>query len=375
MLIAQKLKQWLYRSQIGNTFLAVILMPIFFIAFYLWVLSPDRYVSSATVMVRESGVDAIEMGLLQALTSGGTGTSEDEQLLQSYIASADLLNALISELEFKAHYSNSWDFVFGINKNSPLEDLILFYRNVVSIERSVESGLLVLEVHAYTPEFSKKLAEKIIQLSEEFINQISHGMAHNEMLFAQAEIERSQTLLKKAKSEILVFQNQYALVSPDSEGQSLISIVYELEADLAKTQAELNNAKIYLNQNAPQAIALKNKSLALKQEISSLKQRITGIAGESADDKLIELGVGYQDLMMDVELATTIYTGALQAYELARSQAIKQQKYLVVASKPQLAEKSLYPERVYWLVSWVVIFSVCFSIFKLLFVTIKEHRD
>lgn len=371
-----RFKHWLNNEPFGRLFFYIVIVPIVVVTCYLWVLLPDRYVSSATVLVKESGsVAGIETGLLASVGIAAQGGNTDEQILQAFLLSPDLLRELENEFALREHYAIAWDFIFGLGGRASLEDMLEFYRRVVTVKRDTESDLLVIDVHAYNAEYAKAIADAILSKSENFINQVGQDMAKNEMRFAKIEIDRGQQLLKLAKGKLLKFQNQHALVSPDSEGQSLISIVYELEGELAKTHAELSQSNAYLSDTAPQTVALRSKVEALSQEIFDQKKRITGIAGDSADDRLLELGITYQDLILDAELAKTLYTSALNAYELARAQAGRQLKYLIVASRPQLPEKSLFPKRGYWLISWTMIFVIVFYIIRLSIITVREHRD
>ena len=116
-----------------------------------------------------------------------------------------------------------------------------------------------------------------------------------------------------------------------------------------------------------------SKSEALRKEITIQKLRVTGEA--NGDDKLNELSAEYQSLVLDVELATTLYTSSLSAYEMSRLQAAKQLKYLVVASKPHLAEEALYPKRMYWFITWMLMMLVIWGIYRLITASIKEHED
>lgn len=367
------LSAWLGTTEVGRYFLTIIIIPLVSIALYLFVLAPDRYESSAAVLVKESGVAAANTSLLDSIGINAASVSSDEQLLQAFVVSPELLLILEEELGIKAHYAQSRDFLFGLQEGDSLEDFIRFYRKHVMVDRNVDTGLLSIRVQAYEPEFAKQLADAILANSEAFVNEAGNFIARHEMQFALSEIERNQTLLKGAKSRLLAFQNEYNLVSPDSEGQSLISIAYELEAELARTQAELSQTESYLNADAPQVQMLKNRVKALGKEIHDQKQRITGPVGNT--DRLNQLGLRFQDLTLDVELAMTLYTSALNAYEVARLQAGKQLKHLVVAGRPQLPEEAIYPKKVYWCVTWFLVLGAIFGLVRIAKAAYNEHRD
>jgi capsular polysaccharide transport system permease protein len=228
-------------------------------------------------------------------------------------------------------------------------------------------------VQAYTPEFSKALAEALLSHSEAFVNEASQNIARREMQFALDEITRSQKMLKAAKQALLAFQNTHNLVSPDSEGESLFTIVAELEGELAQTEAAISQGESYLNADAPQVMVMRSKAKALSKEIAAQKQRITGAA--ESGEKLNELSAQFQSLAVDLELAKTLYGSALNAYEMSRVQAGKQLKHLIVASSPQLAEEAVLPKRGYWFATWLLFLFVGWGICRLVIASSREHKD
>ncbi len=351
----------------------VVLAPLVLVALYLYLFMPDRFQSSSLVLVKDSAAPQMQAGLLASIGVQAPGVSDDLQLLHAHITSKSLAQNLDSELGLRSHYADSWDFVFGISEDASLEDYYAFYQKHVRVHKDVDTGLLAIEVQAYTPEFAKQLADAILARSEAFINDAGKEIARQEMAFALGEIELSQEKLKTAKVQLVAFQNEHNLVSPDSEGESLLSIIFELEGELAKSEAELGQASSYLSPNAPKVKALKAKADALRQEIEVQKQRVTG--EQQQEGVLNRLALRYQSLLLDVELATTLYTSALNAYELARVQAGKQLKYLVVAAEPQLADEAEYPKRLYWLVTALVFLISIFCIVRLLLMSSLEHKD
>ena len=267
-------------------------------------------------MVKETGAAQLNTGLLEGLGFDAGGVSSDEQLLKAYIISPNLLLLLENELGLKKHFSQSRDFIFGLSSKSSFEDFLKFYRNHITVSSDANTGLILLHVEAYSAEFSKLIADKLLLLSEKFINESSQKIAQLEMQFSLNEITLSQERLKKSKQALIDFQNEYGLVSPESDGESLFTIIFSLEDELAKTEAEIYQAESYLNKASPQVSVLMSKSEALRKEIAVQKMRVTGEA--NGDDKLNELSAEFQSLILDVELATTLYTSSLSAYEISK---------------------------------------------------------
>jgi len=357
----------------NKLFIRIVLIPALLVLVYLHLFMPDRYESTALVSVKDTGATQIQTGVLESLGVQANNSSEDQNLLQAYMGSKALALTLDKKLNLKAHYADSWDFLFGIAENDSLEKFHSFFKKHVRVSTDTETGLLAIHIQAYNAEFAELLASELLKHSEAFINDTGKKIAESEMAFALSEIERSQSKLKLAKTALLNFQDKHNLVSPSSEGESLLTIIYELEAESAAAEAELSQQRTFLNAEAPQIKALESKVDALKNEIESQKRRIIG--GQVEKGKLNTLTSQYQNLLLDVELATTLYSSALNAYELARVQAGKQLKYLVVAAEPQLAEEALYPERGYWFLTMLVIFILLYAVGRLALSVVVEHRD
>ena len=122
-------------------------------------------------------------------------------------------------------------------------------------------------------------------------------------------------------------------------------------------------------------VALNGRVDALQQEINEQKQRLIGSGGTAGNEQMNRLNVQFQELNMNVETAMSLYTSALGAYEMARIQASKQLKHLVVASRPYSPEKSTYPKRLYWWLTSLIVLSAVFGIVSIISSSIKEHRD
>ena len=117
--------QWLKNSVTGRQLAVFIIIPAIVLALYFLFISPDRYVSEASIMVKETGAAQLNTGLLEGLGFDAGGVSSDEQLLKAYIISPNLLLLLENELGLKKHFSQSRDFIFGLSSKSSFEDFFL----------------------------------------------------------------------------------------------------------------------------------------------------------------------------------------------------------------------------------------------------------
>jgi capsular polysaccharide transport system permease protein len=365
-------KEWL-NTDAGMIFMGVAAIPSLLTAIYLFVLAPDRYVSTSLLSVYDSAVPSASNDVFSSLgiTSGQSNT--DLQLLEAYLHSPQLLHNADEELAVKAHYSDTSDFLFGLDMNAPVEDFHSFYQERVLVQVNQQTRLLTITTEGYTPEFALKLNQFLIQEGERVINRLNQDVARTEMGFAEEEIARSLNLLKEAQTELARYQSREDVTIPQSEGESILSVINGMEASLAETRIQLNETLTFLSPDSPQARSLSAKISALETQIEEQKSRIIGASG--SDEALTRLQIEYNELLSRVELAKVVYEAAVSSYEISRSQSTKKLKHLLIPSPPALPEKPELPERSYWWATLTLIYLALFGIVKMVQRSIREHQD
>jgi capsular polysaccharide transport system permease protein len=92
---------------------------------------------------------------------------------------------------------------------------------------------------------------------------------------------------------------------------------------------------------------------------------LTGVAGS-----LPEVVGRYEELLVDLEFASTAYTQTLAGLAAARAEARRQSRYLAPHVRPTLAESALYPRRAllaglaggFLLLGWMILMLVYYNV-------------
>ncbi len=369
--LLHSVKTWLLTDS-GKLFIGVAAFPSLLTAAYLYLLAPDRYVSTSQISIQDSNMPAGSSELFSTLGLASE-RNNDIQLLEAYLQSAQLAQLADAELDIKAHYSDSRDFLFGLSADAPLEDYHSFYLKRANVGIDTLTQLLTVTTEGYTPEFALQLNNFLIEEGERVINQLNQDVARSEMLFAEEEVARSLRLLREAQTELAQYQSREDVTVPQSEGESILSVINGMEATLAEAKIQLNETLSYLSPESPQAKALSTKIAALESQIQEQKARIVGSSG--SDEALTRLQIEYNELLFNVELAKVVYESAISSYELARSESTKQLKHLLVPSPPIMPEKAELPERAYWWTTMTLIYLALYGVVKMVQRSIREHQD
>lgn len=355
-----------------RSWFVTVLLPFALCCVYYGLIASDRYIGEAKVIVKQADSGgATEFGL--ALLGGSMSSGEkDAQLVRQYILSLDMMNQIDESLSLKEHYQNkNADILSRLWAGASQEEFLTYYRQHISVEYDQVSGVLAIQSQAFTPQFAQKIVEEVLNRSEKYINQISQRLANEQVNFVEKELERAAEHLRKSKQQILDFQEEYQLFNPEQESGAKLLMVNELEAQITRNKAELNNLRSYMNETAPDIVALKAKTASLENQLTIERQKLVG----HKNNNFSEVNAKHADLLLDLEYATDLYKASLMSLEQARIEAYRKLKYLVVVDSPSLAEEPQLPRRIYNLVSILVVISLLYGALRIVYATIKEHRD
>ena len=363
-----KLKGW--RLAIG-----LVVLPLALAAIYYGMFAIDRYVSSAQVVVRQDGGNpgAAVPGLATLLTGTNPASREETLYLREYIVSMDMMLLLEERLHWVEQYAaQRSDMFFWLDKDAEREDLLKYYQRMVSAHYDETTGLLRVEVQAFTPELSEQMLRTILEASEHFVNEVSHSIAREQMTFAKGELETARINYAERKTELLDFQNVNKVLDGANTAQSRATIIADLESQYTKEQAILTEMQFKLRPDSPQVKQQKQKVNAITQQLAKEKRLLVSSPGGS---QLNVVASRFQQLTLDAGIAEESYKTAVAALDNARIEASKKIRTLVTVVSPNTPQLALYPERLYNLATILLGLLMLYGITRFILASIEDHRD
>jgi len=359
-----------------NLRIGTIAVPWLLTAFYLSALAADRYVSESIVAVREEGAGVgVPTGAdaLSAMFGTSAASNEDQYMLQAHILSNDMLRQIDAKLDLRKAYSSpKLDFVFRLADDATQDQFLDYYRRRVDIDVDGESGLLTIHTQGFTPEISQAVNKEVVAISERFINESSHRLARDQMSFAEAELANARARLDAVRDRVQEFQEEHGILDPAAQVVAKTGLTAELQAMLARYEAELKGHLAYLNDDAPQIAALRAQIGGIREQLQD--ERLRGVTGTDGVSLNILAG-RYQELIAELEFVSYAYRGALTALETARIESTRKLKSLVLVESPALPETAEYPRRLYTLIALLMGLILLYGIGRLIVATIEDHLE
>ncbi|MEM7238461.1 MAG: sugar transporter, partial [Pseudomonadota bacterium] len=170
------------------SFILCVLVPSGVTGWYLWTQAADQYVSKVGFSVRrEDNSSAIE--LLGGLGNFSGSSSSDTDILYEFIQSQRLVSEIDSALDLRMIWSRPVnDPVFSLDPEASLETLVEYWEQMVRLSYGAGSGLLEVEVRAFTAADATLIAETLFGESSKMINQLSAIAREDAIRYANEEL-------------------------------------------------------------------------------------------------------------------------------------------------------------------------------------------
>jgi capsular polysaccharide transport system permease protein len=337
---------------IGASFVLAVAVPTALSSLYMAFVAADQYHSSSSFSVRsiESAQASDLMGIFGQASSGST--ISDSYVLLDFILSERMVQAVDEAFGLdKIFAPRGSDFFYGIAKDAPIEDKLDYWRNMISVNLDHTSGIMNLQVKAFSPEDSQRIANFVIAQSERLVNELSLYGRTEVLKVAQEEVTTAENRLASARGALRDYRDSSQETDPVEAAKLAAQLVGSLEQQLVQMRTDLSVALTQLSENTPRVRVLRSQITSIEAQINRERQRFgsgtaVGKQGRSASGNDVAGRIQkYETLQTDSEFAERAYTSSLASLEKARLDANAKQRYLAVFIRPSLSEMAQYPSR------------------------------
>ncbi|WP_102505128.1 capsule biosynthesis protein [Salinivibrio kushneri] len=339
-------KLWKNRNNKQRSFIIVVLLPTFFAAIYYAFIASGQYVVESQFSVKGNEMQQLDLlsGIAGVPSQGGSAT--DSYIVQDYIHSVDMLNALSKNIDvvklFNPEHADWWA---RLGAKTTQEERVDYWKKMVTAAYDPTTTIITLTVRTFSAADSKMLAEQIIQQSEWLVNQLSERSRTDDLAFARAEVDRAEARVSKARKAMNEFRTANQNLDPTQSATAQMMLIGELEGQLAKAQTELSSLLSYMGADAPAVKNVKRNIKALNNQIEYQKNHLTGTETNNGETALTNVFAQYEPLLVEREFAEKAYTSALASLESARVEASRKHRYLSTFVEPTLPDEAIEPRR------------------------------
>jgi len=358
------------------SFAVCVLLPSGGTGYYLWEVAADQYASRMGFSVRrEENGSALEM--LNGLTKLSGSSSNDTDILYEYIQSQRLVRDLDNDLDLRALWSRpSQDVIFALPEDASIEDLVAYWNDMVRLSFGSGSGLLDIEVRAFSPEDAHAIAQALFERSSELVNELSAIARKDSISYARADLDTAQERLKEARATVTRFRNENQIINPEIDLKSQAGLLGNLQAQQAEAIIEIDLLGESVRDGDPRLEQAQRRLQVIENRIAAEREKLGVRSTDTANGEraMADIVGEYERLVVDREFAERAYLSSLGAYDAALAESRRKSRYLAAYLEPTLAETPEYPQRITLLFLVSLFLFLGWSITVMVFYSIKDRR-
>jgi capsular polysaccharide transport system permease protein len=309
----------------------------------------NQYTSEARLAVR--GGEQVSADPISAVTGVASFTqAQDTLIVVNYVKSRAIVEELDRSIGLREMYSRA-DWLSHFRRADTIEDLVKYWRWKIDTHVESPSGIITIEVSAFSPQDALKIANAVVSASEQLVNSMSTRATRDAMDQAQNELTRAERRLGEVRVALQNLRNSQATLNPRRTAEGINKLVGELRLERARLEDDANSARrSQVLEEAPQMQLLRVRIQVISDQIDELEHQLTsstdGAAGGAVSGKITR----FDELELERQIAEKQYTLATESFERARVNAERQKVYLTTFVVPLLPHDVAWPKH-RWLFS------------------------
>lgn len=352
--------------------LLIVVLPTLLVGIYLYAYAANQYESEAHFLVHSADKPQIPTAGASALSMlTGVGSGQNEAMsVADYLTSHDAVGRLRSEDKLVERFQRPGVDIFSrlFGTDPTPERLLRYYQRQVKVKYDTETGITTIKVHSFTPQDSYDIAQKLLLIGEQRVNELNARSYNDEIANARRALDEAETALTANDVAMTAFRHKSGDIDPQATGQAQLGLVSGLAAQVAAGRAQLQTMSGVISTSSPQYQALAAHVQSLQAQMDAQSGKLTGRADSITNDVS-----EYQALMLRRDFLNKRYEVAAAGLEKAREQAIQQELYLQRIVNPNMPVKALFPERGRILATVLVALLLVYSIGWLIVAGVREH--
>lgn len=353
------------------SFLVFVVAPSIYGVWYLNTRAADQYHSIVGFSVRSEEVKN-PLSALDAVIQTGPTTASDTDILYEYIASQQIVEEVMAELDLVAIYNKvDNDPYFSLGANPSVEDILSYWESMVTITYDPGSAIIEVEARAFTPDDAFEVADAVLRRSSMLINNLSVEAREDAIQFAQRDLTEARKELSQRRRELRSLRNENQVVDPTSDVTQTGSVVSALEAELARSLVQRRMLLGTVASSDSRVTAVSREIEAIRAQIEEERAKVgSGANGGNDTGRMIDVVGDFEELQTELLFAEQKYSLTQAALEQAKAEARRQSRYLAAHIGPTKAQMAIYPDRLFlgfalviglffaWLITIMILFNV-----------------
>jgi capsular polysaccharide transport system permease protein len=311
-------RQWLYFAIIFGCVLGAVGWGAF--------IDRPRYAAETRFSVRGSAAEQAAGGAATSLLSSGSGGSAgigfvDGFAVNDFLKSRDCMLQLAKSLPLPK--------LLGVDPKAGSSALYDAYTRAVKVKFFMVEQENSIEVDAFTPEDSRRIASALLVLAQEFVSKMDTKGVQNALNVDARQLQSAQIQSSSAANALAAWSSAHRDVDPNAEATMVLNNIAQLEQELNTAKINYEKVQAFGNPNHPMLKPAELQVQALQRQLAEARGRLAG--GQNSEASRLRT---FSQLKNAQTFADSNLTAARDAYQQSYREATRLRRYLSVIAEP-----------------------------------------
>ncbi len=355
--------------------IVMILIPTLLGALYYGLIASDQYSANFQLAVRSNDRPLMEAMAPAMAGLNSSPVASDSYILVEYLRSRQLVEDIAKTVDLRGMYSRSdHDFVSRLSSNASIEDLVDYWKKKIDVRFESQSGIVTASIRGFRPDDALIISQSALKLSEGLVNQLSKKAREEAVSAAEDDVRRMEIRLATSIAMLKKFRDRTGVIDPAKGAGAGLQVLGKLQEELVRLRTQLSILSKNMQPTAPPIINLKQRIAATEEQVTNARSEVGRNAADAQTPELTsQLLSEFESLELERQFAEKAYTATLTSLERARSDAIRNQRYLSVFVEPHMPQESSHPKRIIMILTVLGFAFLAWAVFLLVYLTVKEH--
>ncbi|MBD9491409.1 hypothetical protein [Ensifer sp. ENS11] len=328
------------------------------IVYYAFIASPG-YTSEVRFIVRSSAPMLSRDRYSSDTVEPKSKIVQDTAVLLNYLDSPSIIQDLQRSVDLRQIFGRAdIDFFSRLSADATHDEILEYWKKRYSASVNPKSGIVELEVTAFTPKDAHDLVQVVLKLSEDQVNRLSSGMWNDLLHSAQNGVDNTTIEVSDLRGKLRDTQNQTGVFDVDLSAESIIAVLTGIESEIAQLQSRRTALSQTLDKGAPQLADMDRRLAALEEQARNLGAKAAGLPSDGAGT-LANYSNIFDKLKFDLKIAESKLQSAIAELEKVKLVSSLQLVYVDNFTDPTWPDRSTYPNvplaLFLWLLFWTTI--------------------
>jgi capsular polysaccharide transport system permease protein len=340
---APRKRDRVFSAVLFYVFIFTFLVPLVCSVVYYGFVASPRFSSEVSFIVRSSAPMLSRNRYSSDTVEPQTKIVQDTAVLLNYLSSPAIVQDLRQRSDLNRLFGRTdIDYLSRLSDSATQERIIKYWKRMHSTVVNPKSGIVDLEVVAFSPKEAHDLLQLVLKLAEEKINTLNAGMWRDLQISAERDVNAAAKELNELRKELQETQNKTGVYDVSLTADSIMTVVTNIETQVAELKSRREAMGRNVAEGSPQLANIDRQIAAQEEQAKTLWSQTAGVS-KNTGGNLAQYSNLFEKINLNLKMGENKLQSAISELEKVKLVSSLQLIYVDNFTEPTTPDESKYP--------------------------------